>query len=368
MSSEIPGAPTVGVEEEFFLVDPEGRLLPYARRVADSGRRVGNQLDLELKTAQIETNTPACHDMRELRQQITDARGQAARAAAEHGAGVLATGVAPARGQFADVTATSRYTAMAARYGELALEHEVCGCHVHVEVEGRATAVKVGNHLRMWLPTLLALTANSPLYQGRDTGFASWRAMMCCRWPCYWAPPHFDSVAQYDAAVAAMIQSGVLLDEAMTFWDVRPSAHLPTVEVRVSDVPATVEETVLLATLVRALVTRAQRDIQAGASAAAVSPHMLRAAYHQAARVGLAGDLIDPVSSTLASSAQCLAALVSHVRRDLADSGDLDAVIATVEGLLAGGDGATRQRELFARDRDISDVITALCWQPPELG
>ncbi|MDG3010862.1 hypothetical protein G4X40_11950 [Rhodococcus sp. D2-41] len=109
----------------------------------------------------------------------------------------------------------------------------------------------MGNHLRPWLPTLLAMTASSPLFHGRDTGFAGWRSMIGCPWACSCAPPFFDSAAHYDATVAAMADAGVVLDEAVVFWDVRPSSDLPTVEVRVSDVPATVEETVLLATLVR---------------------------------------------------------------------------------------------------------------------
>ena len=159
---------------------------------------------------------------------------------------------------------------------------------MHIDVPDKETAVRVSNHLRPWLPTLLALTANSPIYLGSDTGFASWRSIMWSRWPCSGPPPYFESAAHYEALVAMQVASGSIMDEQMVYWDVRPSSHLPTVEVRVSDIPLTIDETVLLATLVRALVMTYD-----GSPGPKLEPEVLRAAYWLAARDGLEGNGLD---------------------------------------------------------------------------
>ena len=139
----------------------------------------------------------------------------------------------------------------------IAHEQGICGCHVHVEVPDRESAIAVSNRLRPWLPLLLALAANSAIYRNADTGYASWRSVLWARWPSAGPPPHLDSAAHYDAVVAMMLESGAMLDDRMVYWDVRPSSKFPTLEVRVADVPATAAETVLMATLVRASVMTA---------------------------------------------------------------------------------------------------------------
>ncbi|WP_213573488.1 glutamate--cysteine ligase [Rhodococcus sp. USK13] len=360
--SDVPGSsrgPSVGVEEEFFLVDAStNRMLECNREVVDSARSLGGTLDLELKTSQVETNTPVCRGMRQLYEHIAGARAVAAAAATQHGAALLSTGVPPVCGEFSTVTDVPRYQRMAERYGSLVSEHEVCGCHVHVAISDRETAVQVCNYLRLWLPTLLALTANSPIHRGRDTGFASWRAVLGGRWACSWAPPYFTSADHYDSVVGVMIESGGILDEAMVYWDVRPSAHLPTVEVRVSDVPGTVDETVVVATLIRALVAAAERSVHAGRLALPVAPEVLRAAYLRAAREGVSGQLLDVTSSRLITPARQLSSLIRHVQTELDEFGERSRVEKMVKKILAQGNGATRQREAFSRRQDAADVVS----------
>ncbi|MEV7040392.1 YbdK family carboxylate-amine ligase [Amycolatopsis sp. NPDC051061] len=205
------------------------------------------------------------------------------------GARLLAVGVPIAGAPVGRVTDTPRYRRLERRYGAMITGQEISGCHVHVGVPDREIAVQVSNHVRPWLPALLGLTANSAIHRGRDTGFASWRAVETSRWPCAGPPPVWTSAAEYDAAVARMIECGTVLDEDMVYWDIRPSAHLPTLEVRVSDVPATVNETALLAALVQALVSASVRAVQAGVPAPRVPGRLLRMAYFRAAREGLAG-------------------------------------------------------------------------------
>ena len=186
----------------------------------------------------------------------------------------MAVGLPPTLPQEFPVTDTPRYHDIAERFGMIAHEQGICGCHVHVDVPDRDAAIAVSNRLRPWLPLLLALTANSAVYRNADTGHASWRSVLWARWPSAGPPPHFDSADEYDAAVHLLVHSGVIRDNGMVYWDVRPSANFPTVEVRVADVPATVAETVLFAALVRGCCDDGARRRPAGGSRCSRSPPM----------------------------------------------------------------------------------------------
>jgi glutamate---cysteine ligase / carboxylate-amine ligase len=346
----------MGVEEEFLLVDAtSGEPLP--RSVAVAGATEDVDVHLELTKPQVEINAPVCHDSAELWAQLSRMRSAVATAAARTSARVLAVGVPPKGSVGQIVTDKPRYQKMAARYGQLAREQAVCGCHVHVDVPDRQTAVQVSNHLRPWLPTLLALTANSPVYLGHDTGFASWRAIVWSRWPCSGPPPFFRSAEHYDALVAMQIGSGILLDEQMVYWDIRPSSHLETVEVRVSDVPATVDETVLLAVLIRGLVMTALAAIGRGDPAPVVEPEVLRAASWLAARDGLSGHGVDVVQARSVRVPELLDLLVAHVGPALDEVNERKFVEETLQKVLREGNGAIRQRRALRRGEDVAEVV-----------
>ncbi|TQC40068.1 YbdK family carboxylate-amine ligase [Rhodococcus sp. WS4] len=342
--TRIENTPTIGVEEEFVLVDPvTGRPDLVGTTVAAAAAAVGIDLQLELSKCQIETCTPVCAGVPALRRELGRSRFVAAEAAARSGSRLLAVGVPLWCPPTGSVTDTPRYQRMAQRFGVLA-EQVICGCHVHVCVPDRDVAVQVSNHLRPWLPTLLALTANSPITGGADTGHASWRHLLWARWPSAGPPPYFRSAHHYDEVVAMLCESGSILDTAMVYWDVRLSAHLPTVEIRISDVPATVGETVLLATLIRALVTTALGAVAVGRPADPIGRDQLRAACWRAARDGLAGSGLDPGTRRLVPATQLVGQLLIHVRPCLEESGDYEHTRTAVAAVLAAGNGAVRQR------------------------
>src|SRR3954469_1231362 len=277
---------SIGVEEEFLLAHRSAaRLEPVSDVVIEAAAQVGVRLFEELTTAQIETNTSACWNTQELRTELARQRSDAAAAARSAGTRLLAAG-APVTDELPPpLTDSPRYQRMGREFGTLATDHGVCACHVHVGLADRETAILVSNHLRLWLPTLLALTANSAIHRGRDTGYASWRTVMWSRWPCAGPPPYFTSADHFDSVVTMLLDSGAMLDSGMIYWDVRPSVHVPTIEIRVSDVPSTVDETVLLAALVRGLVATAVRDLDTR-DAARPSAEVLRAAYWRGAHDG----------------------------------------------------------------------------------
>lgn len=350
------GHPTVGAEEEFLLVDPRtGEPSPRNTAVAAEAERRGVALQLELSSCQVETTSQVAASAAELGAELRRLRRTAAQAAQAVGARLLACGLPPATPHEFPVTDTPRYRRIGEEFGMVAHEQGICGCHVHVQVPDRAAAVHVGNWLRPWLPSLLALSANSRVYRSADSGYASWRSVLWRRWPAAGAPPYFASPDKYDDAVRMLVDTGVILDKDMIYWDVRPSAEFPTVEVRVADVPATVDETVLLATLIRAAVMTA---LDSPEDAGRLPPGALRAAYWKAAHDGLSGHTLDLIHGRGAVPArEQLGALVRRVRPALESLGEYEHVADELERVAAHGNGAMRQLRAWRARGDVMDVI-----------
>ncbi|WP_336082738.1 glutamate--cysteine ligase 2 [Nocardia sp. SSK8] len=352
---------TVGVEEEFLLTDPgTGAPAPKNTEVAAAARQAGIDLQLELTSCQVETSSAVHTDIGDLLAQLRLDRRRVAECAAEHGVQLLAVAVPPTVPEGYPVTETERYQRIAHTFGMIAHEQGLCGCHVHVGVPDRETAVLVGNHVRPWLPVLLAVTANSAIYRGSETGYASWRSILWRRWPSAGPPPYFTSLAQYESIVAMMRASGSILDNKMVYWDIRPSESFPTVEIRVSDVPATAAESALLAALIRGIVGTGLRSIERGEAAPPIPGELLRAAYWNAARSGLDGNGLDLVDGRVVPQRNLLDRLVAHIAPALHEFGDHLFVTETIAALTARGNGARRQvRALRERD-EITDVMTEL--------
>lgn len=351
--------PTIGVEEEFLLADPAtGEPVALNEAVAREAADRGVKLQLELTTCQVETTSEVVGSTRDLREQLLRLRRLSAEAAQAAGAQLLAVGLPPTVPQDFPITDTPRYREIGDKFGMIAHEQGICGCHVHVAVPSREAAVRVSNRLRPWLPSLLALSANSAIYRNSDTGYASWRSVLWARWPSAGPPPHFDSVDEYDAVVQMLQQAGAMLDDGMVYWDVRPSKNFPTIEVRVADVPATADETVLLAALTRAAVMTALEDERRGEPTPPLSAHALKAAYWKSARDGLDGDAVDLMESHQRVPArELLDRLVEHVRPALEAVGDYDLVSDGLRRVTEDGNGAMRQRRAWQRRGDVRDVV-----------
>lgn len=363
MSAPADAPPTLGVEEEFLLVDPDSLvpvegaadLLTAHRRLHPDEAATAPQR--ELLTSMIETTTPVCADLRSLGAETAAARARLVEAAEKAGARVLANGTSPRPAPPRPESEAPHYRNVADLYRLLARGTETCGCHVHVGVVDRSAAVTALNHLRPWLPVLLALSANSPYEHGVDTGFASWRTMVLSRWPTTQIPPYFESAAHYDATYATLYGTGVLPVRATNaYWLARPSSHVPTLEIRVADVMPTVEEVVLQAGLARALVTTALRAEAAGTRAPRVPDHEVAASLWTAARYGLGGPLVHPVSGTPVPAAEVVRALLDHVGHALDSAGDRERVTETAEDLLTRGSPAERQRAVTKEPGEIGEL------------
>jgi carboxylate-amine ligase len=361
-----PSLRLMGVEEEYLVVDPRTReVVPCAAPVLEvAGAELGEFAAAEITKFQVEAKTPPCIELSELHEHLCRMRSIMAASAAKLGLGIVASGT-PVLGDAVPppINEHPRYELGVRTYRALHDEQSVCAGHVHVHLPDRERALLVSNHVRPWLPVLIALMANSPFWMGRDTGYASWRTLTWGRWPVAGPPPYFASPADFDRLIAALTDGGVLVDPGTIFWDVRPSARLPTLEVRVTDVPATAEESALLAAIVRALVVAALADVERGDPGPRLSAELLRAAYWRAARDGLGGHGIDPVTGRLVAMSDLVDALVARISGGLEEFGDLGTVTARLARLRAAGCGAGRQRAAHARHGRFDDVVDFLMEQ-----
>ena len=291
--------PTFGVEEEFLLLDRSSGLPMWvADAVLEQAGRPRprgpvSSLTREVVRCQVESATPVCRSATELEGHLRSARRRLAAAAEAHGAVLAPVGAAPLGEPHASVTASDRYLAMHHAVPALLNEQILNGMHVHVAVPGRAAGVDVVNRLRPSLHVLLALSANSPFWRGRDSGFASWRSVHAQRWPVEGPPPFFAGLEDHERRVETLLNSGVIMDRAMVYWHARVSERYPTVEIRVTDVALDAATAVRCASLARALVAQALSEGSLGLPVSRPAPEALRAAAWQAAQKGVGDGLLD---------------------------------------------------------------------------
>ncbi|MEV5744580.1 glutamate--cysteine ligase [Microbispora rosea] len=355
---------TVGVEEEFHVVDLGTRqLVPRAGLLLQ--QLPPDRFTQELHRSVVEANTRPCTSLEDLSRELTGLRADAVAAADGLGLGIVAAGTVPlADPETMKISPDPRYEQMLADYQVLAREQLICGTQVHAEVRDRDLAVAVTHRLAPWPPPLLALSCSSPCWMGADTGYASFRSMVWQRWPTAGPAARFESAEEYDAMVDELIRSGVISDPGMLYFDVRPSAHVPTVELRVCDACPRVDDIVLIAGLFRALVSRELDALAAGgprsAAEESVRTELVRAASWRAARSGLDGELVDPVEGVPRPARTVVGRMVEGLRPQLEESGDWALVSSLASRALADGESAARQREAFRRGGRLTDVVDVL--------
>jgi glutamate---cysteine ligase / carboxylate-amine ligase len=349
---------TLGAEEELHLIDT-GTWELSSRAPSVLSRLPAKFYTAEIQRTTVETNTPVVDTLSGLRESILQLRRGLVEAAERDGLGVAAVGTAP-RSTFADfeLTTTGRYGRMQEQYRLLVDEQLICGTQIHVGVSDRDLAVQIAQRVARDLPVLLALSASSPYWNELDTGYASIRTIIWQRWPTAGATGPIGSAKEYDDLVADLIGSGVIADAKMAYFDVRPSSHAPTLELRVCDACPLVDDAILIAGLFRAMVRAAERDIEAGVPYAPALAPLHRAAIWQAARGGLARELLDGTERPRPRPApEVVQSLVERLRPTLEELGDWETVRELADTVLARGNSADRQRAAFAERGDLADVM-----------
>lgn len=351
---------TLGVEEEYQLVDPEtGALRSRADRVLpEVQEEIGEEAQHEVHLSQVEAITPVCRTLAEVRSEIVRLRGSVIEAAKGEGLVAAAAGTHP----FSDwrdqaVTPKPRYQGLVRDYGQIMRDLVIFGCHVHIGLEDPELGVEVLNRTRASLAPLLALAASSPYWLGADTGYASYRTALWSRMPMSGPPAAFGSREEYDGLIGALVSAGVIKDSTNIYWDIRLPAKVPTVEFRVTDVCTLVDEAVLIAGLARALVRTSIEQAALGEPYLHPRPELVRAAQWRAARYGLEGELIDVRAQQTIPAGELIGDFLSRLRDALEAAGDWDEVSSLVRRTLEEGNSATRQRRAYERRGRMEDVV-----------
>lgn len=361
---------SIGVEEELLLVDARSwRPTAVVEWVLEASARMTGPIPLpaadapppthltrEAKQEQVEIVSSPSTTLEGVAGALATGRSLADRAAQSVGARAVALGTSllPAA---THVARGDRYAEMEQRFGLTMREQLTCGLHVHVAVADDEEGVAVLDRIRSWLPVLLALSSNSPIWKGRDSGYASYRHQAMGRWPSSGPTEIFGSAAAYHRAIDDMVASDVLLDGGMVYLDARLSERYPTVEIRVADACTELEHAVAIAGLARALVQTAADEWRRGSPPAPVSTTQLRLAMWTASRFGTGGNLLDPRLAMPIPAGSAIEMLLAHVGDALNAAGDLDRVSRAVDDILRAGTGADRQRLTLQRTERAAAVV-----------
>ena len=350
---------TLGVEEEYQLLDAEsGDLRPANMAVLESAApAMGDTVHAELMRSQIEVSTPVCHSLEQVDTELRALRRRLGAVAATHGCRLGAAGSHPtAFWQNQEITPKARYVEMADELQQMARETLIFGCHVHVGIDDPELRIAVLNRIRPWLPVLVALSASSPFWAGRDTGYASYRTVVFRRWPTTGVPHRFAGFHEYQELVDCLVAAGAIEDATHIYWDVRPSARFPTLELRIADVCLTVDEAVTLAGMTAAMVSSARADALGGGEPPDPRPELLEAAVWRAARHGLEERLIDVEAGELRPAIEVVGDVLQTLRPAMEEAGTWDRVDDGVAQVLREGTGAERQRAAYRRRGRLGDV------------
>ncbi|OOB89285.1 carboxylate-amine ligase [Rathayibacter sp. VKM Ac-2630] len=353
-----------GIEEEFVLLDAAG-LHPldlgnavYSEFFGDPN--FGGCLGREFLACQLEFTSPVLRSLAEAHSCLSGFRSRLTTTAAAFDALAAGVGVPFASPGRPVLSPVPRYREVGERMGALIDEHRVQALHVHVEVPSRDAGVAALNRLRIWLPTLLALSVNSPFHSEADTGFGSWRSVALRRWSTAGCPPRFSSADDYDRRERALIGLGATVDRGAIGWQARLSSRYPTLEIRVADAQLDAADAVLIAGICRALVRSALDRAEGGEPCSPIAPELLDAALWHAGRFGLDGTLLSPGEGRALPAAEVVAELREWIDGGLHALGDAEAVDDGLERLTRLGTGAARQRRAFAEGgtRGLGELLS----------
>jgi carboxylate-amine ligase len=376
MSTQTPAAPlatlsepsfTVGVEEEYHLVDIDTRDLapdPPASFLADCEAALGDRVTPEFQRSQIEVRTRKCATPAELKAELVRLRSGVARAARGHGMAPLATSIHP----FADWrqhrhTDKERYNALAHDLQVTGRQLLISGMHVHVAIEDDDLRIDLMNQMRYFLPHLLALATSSPFWRGELTGHKTYRLAVYDQLPRTGLPGIFASWHEYRSTVEVLVRNGVIEDASKIWWDIRPSARFPTLEMRVTDVCTRVDDAVCVAMLYRCLARMLYRLRRNNSGWRQYPIFLMEENRWRARRYGMDGGLFDFGRGTIVPYADLVEEILALIRED-AEHFDCLAEVEHARRIVRDGTSADHQiafvRERQAQGESMEPALRAL--------
>jgi carboxylate-amine ligase len=350
---------TIGIEEELMIVDGETYNLVNAIESLLEETSEG-EIKPELMESVLEISTNPCRNTVEAGAQLRALRSQVRSKAAERGLHIGSAGTHPfAMWEDQRIVARPRYRDLISALRFVARQELIFGLHVHVGIEGAERAIHVANGLRVHLPILLALSANSPFWRADPTGLASTRMPVFRAFPRVGIPPRWKDWADYDRQITFMVEAGVIEDYTYLWWDVRPHPNLGTVEVRVCDAQTRMEHTLGLAALIQAMVKELAEHFDAGKRLSGYSWPMLDENRWLAARHGLEADLVDLPAARRIATKDLARRLLDRLRPHAEELGSADA-FEGLEDILAHGNGAARQVVVYEANHDLTELMAEI--------
>ena len=311
---------TIGIEEEYLVVDRETRDLMNdpPPELWDSLREVlGSQVTPEFLKAQIEVGTKVCAKLSEAREDLATLRRDLSRVVSEYGAAIIASSTHPFANWSEQMTTEQpRYQRVAADHQQVARQMVICGMHVHVGIDDDHLRIDLMNQVRYMLPHLLALSTSSPFWAGTDTGLLAYRLIIFRNLPRTGAPEEFESWGEYQRTVQILVDAGIIEDASKLWWDIRPSARYPTLEMRVSDVCTRLDDAMSVAALYLCLLGFLFRLRRRNQRWRVYSPFLISENMWRAQRYGVDGTLIDFGRGELVQFADLIEEAIEMVAQD----------------------------------------------------
>jgi carboxylate-amine ligase len=349
---------TVGIEEELMIVD--AGTLELTNSIEVMLEAVGGEaadVKPELMESVLEIATKPCADIPEAAGQLRALRRRIQDKAAEHGLAIGSAGTHPfAMWEDQRISQRQRYRDLIADLSFVARQELIFGTHVHIGMDDPDKAIHVANGMRVHVPLLLALSANSPFWRADSTGMLSTRTPIFRQFPRVGIPPYYKDYADYSRRVEFMVSSRVVEDYTYLWYDVRPHPRLGTVEIRVMDAQTRIEHTIGLAALIQAMTKELAEHFEAGQQLSHYRPEMLDENKWLAARHGLDGELVDLPSDTRVATKALAARVLDRMREHAQDLG-AERELEGVRDLLERGNSASRQLVVFEANHDLTEVM-----------
>lgn len=353
---------TIGIEEEYQIINPETReLTSYIQEFLEQGRVVlQDQIKPEFLQSQVEVGSRICRNIQEAREEMSSLRRTVSDLAERNGLRVAAASTHPFSSWSAQqVTAGERYTQMQTSMAELARRMLIFGLHVHIGIDDKELMIDVMNQARYFLPHILALSTSSPFWHGRETGLKSYRSVVFESLPRSGLPPSFTSWSDYQGFLDTLLRTGCIDEPRKIWWDVRPHSKFPTLEFRIADICTTVDEVICIAALYQAIVAKLILLRRSNMGWRRYRHHLITENKWRAVRYGIEGKLIDFGQKEEVPLAQLAVELLELVD-DVLDPLGIRKEVEYVHTILANGSSADRQLRVYHETHSLQAVVDHL--------
>ncbi|WP_237563165.1 carboxylate-amine ligase [Algoriphagus kandeliae] len=350
---------TIGVEEEYQIIDPTTRdLRSHMSKIVDGGKiQLREQVKAEMHQSVVEVGTNICQNVQEARKEVAFLRNKISELAAQQGLIVGASSTHPfSKWQDQEITDDPRYHTIVDELKDIARSNLIFGLHVHVGIESREVALQVMNQACYFLPHIYALTTNSPFWEGRNTGFKAFRAKIFAKFPRTGLPEYFDSVQSYDNFLETLVKTNCIDNPKKIWWDLRMHPFFSTIEFRICDMCLTVEETICIVALIQAVVAKLYKLIMNNISYNVYRIALIRENKFRAARNGIEGKLIDFGKKQEVPTVDLIMELLEFID-DVVDELGSREEVNYVHQILKNGTGADQQLKVFEETQDLTKVV-----------